>query len=931
MLDFPPASPTLSAVPSRSYVDASTQTPRWGLLFTGIPSRKTALFTELPGSKRKLGEVEIPETIQETVRPGSEPEPKEPPRKRAKPTDIGTSMFDADGNLALGPKNPPNPYAYRPVSYADKNPKRTELEGQENQYSYIETPDEGGQHVLGLSSEPREEPKAKQVPETPRAPGWGLTSLLPSAKTVSKFLPFSSRRTPSASIATQPRPAVTPDLQWQARTLDFDRPNPHPITFARQANLQSQLGPQTEPRQQNGGIDIEVDTSTRQANLQSQLGPQTEPRQQNGGIDIDVDTSTRQANLQSQLGPQTEPRQQNGGMDIDVDTSTRQANLQSQLGPQTEPRQQNGGMDIDVDTSTRQANLQSQLGPQTEPRQQNGGMDIDVDTSTRQANLQSQLGPQTEPRQQNGGMDIDFDTYYDTSSGLATEGPAKRRHEPRLLNYVRAKAETKEQRAFKKQQAELRAQQEKMAAEREMISKERERLYSERSKLEAQLEAAQVPGTKRKRLRLPSPDEIPNPSGGGFGMDLVYFGHSDSDSEEEEHDTPTKGRPAKRSRPSLPDNEIVGDPHEARPYTGTTFAVSGSRTAPDDNMFDDQPLAGHIASKAIITPSAPTTQPNSFRVPSPGDSDSDEEEDLGDGDTPTKAASSTTATAPPTSQTSTSSSTQSQTAPVAGPSSPSPSKPMAPPPRPNPSHTSLPSASSTAGRPFIDAVEKARQKALIHQPRTGSRLRESSRLSTSTVGSEADEDLSTLQPTDTNKSQDDFEYDPDIEGRHIPRYDPAHPGLQRLFMGAQHPSASLFGQHAAPATTQAGHVSAYDDYAKTMNSRVRDFVEQSWDDVHDTRAAIEEEEAEFAEYKRHQQQAGTSNSNSTTAPSVSTAIFPLGGTFANNFVTSDKVQQALNAGWTPADADATAQDLDIEYDAFTASLAGQSAALGAAA
>ena len=811
MLDFPPASPTLSAVPSRSYVDASTQTPRWGLLFTGIPSRKTALFTELPGSKRKRGEIEISETIQETVRPGSEPEPKERPRKRPKPTGIGTSMFDADGNLALGPKNPPNPYAYRPVSYADKNPKRTELEEQENQYNHIETPDEGGQHVLGLSSEPREEPKAEQVPETPRAPRWGLTSLLPSAKTVSKFFPFSSRRTPSASTATQPRPAVTPGLQSQARTLDFDRPNPHPITFARQVNLQSQLGPQTEPRQQNGG------------------------------------------------------------------------------------------------------------------------MDIGVDTSTRQANLQSQLGPQTEPRQQNGGMDIDFDTCYDTSSGLGTEGPAKRRHEPRLLNYVRAKAETEQQRAFKKLQAELRAQQEKMAAEREMISRERERLYSERSKLEAQLEAAQVPGTKRKRLRLPSPDEIPNPSGGGFGMDLVYFGHSDSDSEEEKHDTPTKGRPAKRSRPSLPDNEIVGDPHKARPYTGTTFAVSGSCTAPDDNMFDDQPLARHIASKAIITPSALTTQPNSFRVPSPGDSDSDEEEDLGDGDTPTKAASSTAATAQPTSQTSTSPSTQSQTAPVAGPSSPSPSKPMAPPPRPNPSHTSLPLASSTAGRPFFDAVEKARQKALIHQPRTGSRLRESSRLSTSTVGSEADEDLSTVQPTDTNKSQDDFEYDPEIEGRHIPRYDPAHPGLQRLFMGAQHPSASLVGQHAASATTQAGHVSAYDDYAKTMNSRVRDFVEHSWDDVHDTRAAIEEEEAEFAEYKHHQQQAGTSNSNSTTAPSASTATFPPRGTFANNFVTSDKVQQALNAGWTPADADATAQDLDIEYDAFTASRAGQSAALGAAA
>ena len=767
--------------------------------------------------------MELPRSPTEHSESDSENELVIPSHKRFKTKAIAqaddydpTKMFDARGNLRLGPTNPPNPYTYRPVSSAEKKRKRCEIEEHENEHNETKSP--------GRSSQLQTQPQAEHVPETPSARGWGLTSLIPSVKSVSKFFPFSSSRTPSADTVTNRRPAITPGRQSQAEILDFNRPNPHPVKFARQPHLRTRYGLQKDHNEQEAVMDIDADEFAQQQDFQSESGPQTEPRQQNGVVDRPF-----------------------------------------------------------------------------------------------------------------------HDIYCEILRKRATEGPPKR-HEPRLLNYARAKAkydqamaETQEQRTFREQQEDFKAQQEELAKERETISKERARLFSERKKIEAELEAAQVPGTKRKRLhtRLPSPDVIPNPVGVGFGMDLTYFGHSDtgSDSDEEGQDSPTKARAAKRIRQSLPDNEILGDPHAARPYTGTKFAAPESPKAPvddvsKDNTFDNQ---SQTASNAMSTPPARTIQPNSFRVPSPSDSDSDEDEEHEDGQTPTKGASSTTAATQHTSPTTIPTSNESHIAPVAKLSSISEPEAMAPPPRPNPSHASLPPTSSTTGRSYVDAVEKARQKALMHQPRTGSRLRESSRLSTSTVGSEGGEDSSIVQPIDKNKVQDEFEYDPEIEGQHIPRYDPAYPGLRLPFTGTQHPSASLVGPRHTPAVMPSGHVSAYDDYVKTVNTRVRDFVEHNWDDIHDTQAAIEDEEAQFVEYIFEEQQADTSDHDSITATSATIATFPPKATFTNNFVTSDKVQQALNAGWTPADAEAEAKDLDRDYDAFTASRTGQCAALGAAA
>ena len=93
-----------------------------------------------------------------------------------------------------------------------------------------------------------------------------------------------------------------------------------------------------------------------------------------------------------------------------------------------------------------------------------------------------------------------------------------------------------------------------------------------------------------------------------------------------------------------------------------------------------------------------------FKVPSPTSSDDDSELDL-----------------------------ESQQG-VAAPVSPLASKSLAPQQRPAANYTAMPTPSHL--------VEKARQKALMHQPKTGSSLRNASRLSSFTAGSDPVEEQS---------------------------------------------------------------------------------------------------------------------------------------------------------------------------------------------
>ncbi|KAI9796512.1 MAG: hypothetical protein M1835_003846 [Candelina submexicana] len=186
-----------------------------------------------------------------------------------------------------------------------------------------------------------------------------------------------------------------------------------------------------------------------------------------------------------------------------------------------------------------------------------------------------------------------------------------------------------------------------------------------------------TPGSKRKR----SPDVIPNPKGCSYGMDPAFF-EDDSSDEESDVDIPesssanlNKGqeamaqdeRPSKRARvsdvpdegdipaeshptmltqtprqrqvsttahtPSTPATQILGDPHRARPYTGTMFANRKyQRTYYGGNVFSESQQHKAAVSQATSVKKSDqnkldhtTSRQPSFAVPD----DSDEGNDQG--------------------------------------------------------------------------------------------------------------------------------------------------------------------------------------------------------------------------------------------------------------------------------------------------------------
>ena len=285
---------------------------------------------------------------------------------------------------------------------------------------------------------------------------------------------------------------------------------------------------------------------------------------------------------------------------------------------------------------------------------------------------------------------------------------------------------------FQKQQEDLKS--EKLA----MLEKEKEI-----AALKAELEL------ERKRKR--SPDVIPNPPGGGYGMDLAYFGiDSDEDTNIDIEITPTQP-PSKKSRLNhgmaravegdplratpytgsmfaapvpvpAPSSAIVGDPHQATPYTGTIFAI------PYNNLsVNTSAAAEDIDTTSQETPPHGPTM--TFTVPSPSDGDSDYEgESYHEGSSMLQTTTPTRITAAPT-QSAAINTTPRKSSPLMS----NFSQAMAP---PSHSTSAVPSAPAA---PNV-ALDKARQTALKHQPQQPSRLRESSRLSTSTIATEtADE------------------------------------------------------------------------------------------------------------------------------------------------------------------------------------------------
>lgn len=383
---------------------------------------------------------------------------------------------------------------------------------------------------------------------------------------------------------------------------------------------------------------------------------------------------------------------------------------------------------------------------------------------------QPQRLAQTQPRVDAGSPPSQPDT--DAASSVAGPVLPGHRHHQSTSNQQRLL--TKEQSEEEKRIKKLRAQLRKEADALEKQKKDFEIAKKDLAEKQKAAEIVQTPGKKRKRV--PSPDVIPLPAGGGFGLiDEYFIVDSSSDEDEAMQETPTKEppfNPFKRARTRALKDPVVGSPFRARPYTGTLFAHPDALRSPDDNSFVDADRPDTYPASKTTPPPGPTLV---FKVPSPGSSDDDDDEN---GEQEQINKTTPEASSPRVTETrsilrnSTLHSSQSQQRGTAN--SPSPLKTMAAPPRPSSGHATLPPGPAMAPS---GALEKAREKALRHQPKQPSTLRESSRLSTSTVNSDAGDQADSDE------------------------YDPAHPAI------VPSPSKiSVFAQAATPAAPAFGHL-----------------------------------------------------------------------------------------------------------------------------
>ena len=389
-------------------------------------------------------------------------------------------------------------------------------------------------------------------------------------------------------------------------------------------------------------------------------------------------------------------------------------------------------------------------------------------SSTPRQHIQPQRAAQTEPRQ-----DHPTDNHNVASTTRnATECLPKRRNAEKPKKQLLTKAQIKERDRLKKEKEELRAYKERLKQEEARITREKKEWEEQR----ARVESAQTPGTKRKRV--PSPDVIPLPPGGGFGLHPDYFTYDSSEEEEseEEQDTPTKQRPVKRARLSSAIVHGTTDSTSALSYEGGHFApLTQVHEEKISNVFRKHCSAtSDNASQDESTHSAPA---GGYAVPSPSDSDDD------NANRGTQSPNGTPTRAPETKDSTASSQSL-------------------PPPTPNPSHASLPSEKVWE---FADPLEKARQKALQHQPKFGSRLRESSRLSTSTAGSEAGNNIGEKateaaieEPVEGAAEEADHTPGVDTASKDS-EYDPKRPALlpQLIPAAQERPKASSSGAQAA--------------------------------------------------------------------------------------------------------------------------------------
>lgn len=488
-------------------------------------------------------------------------------------------------------------------------------------------------------------------------------------------------------------------------------------------------------------------------------------------------------------------------------------------------------------------------------------------------------GAQTEPHPGN----YDMDMHDAPALEAAATGLAKRNHKERMQKLLLTKGQAEEKQQLKKMREELKAQTEKLAREKARLEKEKAEFEEKRAKAEAAQTERQVPGTKRKRL--PSPDVGPPPPSVTYCLNYEDFS-SDEEEDEGEEARAQRQTPTKRPRIDGPD-EIKGDRHNAQPYTGERFALLKTPTiSHGNNLFGKETSAEDADPPEFDRPK--TGCSNTFKVPSPGDSGRENTElFLDEDDSIQNAHSAGAISSQSTFQTSPLASKQNQPRPAAGPSAAETSKSMAPPPRPSPSHASLPPTLPTFGRPafVLDPVEKARQKALKHQPVTGSRLRESSRLSTSTIGSDAGD-----EPSPTSDE-----------------YDPKHPAIHAPTLSNTLPDALPWP----------GYVNAFEEWKKSVSPRVVGVVETSWNNVGDSKTAEYEFDQNMADFEAIESGGDVERSRGNSAVDVEGAAFD---GEENGWGISPRVQEFIDARWMPEDEQVAENEFDMGMASWGAGL-----------
>lgn len=510
----------------------------------------------------------------------------------------------------------------------------------------------------------------------------------------------------------------------------------------------------------------------------------------------------------------------------------------------------------------------------------------------------SQRGAVTEPRQRNN-VTTSLRNGPGTSLALA-----KRLRSEKPQRILLTKQQAEERRQLKSDLADLRAEKERLAQEKARIAQEKKDWEEQQAKAAKDMEeqqaratAAQTPGTKRKRL--PSPDTYPLPAH-GFGLvdEIFDYSSSEESSEEEQvQDTPTRPRPNKKARLSSGKLDINVDRVAASQYEGGLFAGAGaSSEGAYSNVFGSSTNTG--VRTVTTTPSAHS---NAFKVPSPTDSEFDEEEaEEGNDDTTSGEASTGSQATVPKSL------PAFQQAPPTQTTATSPSKSMPPPPTPNPIHATLPAPKAPA---TMDPVEKAREKALMHKPKHASRLRESSRLSSSTVGSEAG-----VQQTEEEAQIDDSEYDP----KRPAILQQSSPSFQAESESsdyhAEAKTIAVFQPFRGPGD---GMEWSYDIYHKTMGPRIVDHLEDEWCDAGDMELCEVGEKQFNASLEAWKQEQGSEEEDDAAANNISVTS-EFGQLSYERANIDEKVRALIGTKVTKEDEDAACDEFDEAFETFQA-------------